>query len=51
MRAALAVEAAILIPVAVIYFFAWLAARNAPLCTCVESDDCTCGGAWGGRKS
>lgn len=28
----------------------WLAERNASVCTCDESDDCTCGGAWGDRR-
>jgi hypothetical protein len=50
MRAALAVAAAILIPVAVILFFGWIAARSAPVCTCNDSDHCICGGAWGGRR-
>lgn len=50
MRAALAVMAAILIPVAVILFFAWLSTRSSLPCICPDSDDCTCGGAWGGRE-
>lgn len=41
MRAALAVAAAILIPVAVVLFFAWIALRTAPECTCGDPD---CGG-------
>lgn len=50
MRAALAVAAAFLIPAVVILFFAWLATRQGLPCICEDADDCTCGGAWGGRK-
>lgn len=50
MRAALAVAAAILIPVAVICFFAWISVRGRAPCVCIDSDNCTCGGAWGAKR-
>ena len=28
----------------------WLMGRNLSVCICNESDDCTCGGAWGEKR-